>query len=44
MYKFVLKATKKSNANQLVAHILHGSGEVPKNKKNLGIQFGSKHY
>jgi hypothetical protein len=37
MYEFVLKATKESNVNQCKALILHGSGEVPNNKKRLGI-------
>jgi hypothetical protein len=32
MHEFVLKAIKESNVNQRKALILHGSGEVPKNK------------
>jgi tRNA1(Val) A37 N6-methylase TrmN6 len=37
MHEFVLKATKESKVNQRKAFILHGSGEVSKNKKRLGI-------
>jgi hypothetical protein len=43
IYEFVLKATKESNVINTKHLSSIGSGEVPKNKKRLGIEFISKH-